>query len=154
MSTNAKSSPSVSPTSAPSSTPIQHREKGIRIFMWPKVIFLYPTAIVALICSLGMSIIHDRTHDPTKSLKAAVDAKHLTPERHLERRARHDMTRSTGSGRRKICSRCSFWRMFAFNLLVMALDFPAVLARRRDPRRSSSACSSFSGWARSFTSTC
>ena len=42
--------------------------------MWPKVIFLYPTAIVALICALGMSIIHDRTHDPTKPLKTAVDA--------------------------------------------------------------------------------
>ena len=40
--------------------------------MWPKVIFLYPTAIVALICALGMSIIHDRTHDPTKPLSQAV----------------------------------------------------------------------------------
>ena len=54
--------------------------------MWPKVIFLYPTAIVALICCVGMSIIHDRTHDPTKSLKSAVDpealdARHTTLER-------------------------------------------------------------------------
>ena len=45
--------------------------------MWPKVIFLYPTAIVALICALGMSIIHDRTHDPTKPLSEAVDSRQL-----------------------------------------------------------------------------
>jgi hypothetical protein len=67
MSTDAK--PSLPTTPAP---PVQHREKGIRIFMWPKVIFLYPTAIVALICAAGMSIIHDRTHDPTKPLSQAV----------------------------------------------------------------------------------
>ena len=45
--------------------------------MWPKVIFLYPTAIVALICALGMWCIDDRTHDPTKSLRTAVDAKRM-----------------------------------------------------------------------------
>ena len=76
MSTDAKSVPSSS-TPAPTA---QHRGPGIRIFMWPKVIFLYPTAIVSLICALGMSIIHDRTHDPTKPLKTAVDAKYLTQD--------------------------------------------------------------------------
>ena len=70
MSTDAKSAPS-SATPAPTGA---HHGPGIRIFMWPKVIFLYPTALVALVCALGMSIIHDRTHDPTKSLKMAVDA--------------------------------------------------------------------------------
>ena len=54
MSTEAKPSPPTTPGLAS-----QHREKGIRIFMWPKVIFLYPTAIVSLICAAGMSIIHD-----------------------------------------------------------------------------------------------
>ena len=41
MSTNAKPSISMSPEPA-----VKHREQGIRIFMWPKVIFLYPTAVV------------------------------------------------------------------------------------------------------------
>jgi hypothetical protein len=69
MSTDAKSATS-------SSTPVSsgtQRAPGIRIFMWPKVIFLYPTAIVALLCSIGMASIHDRTHDPTKPLRAAID---------------------------------------------------------------------------------
>ena len=43
--------------------------------MWPKVIFLYPTAIVALICAAGMQIIGDRVHDPAKSLSYAVDSR-------------------------------------------------------------------------------
>ena len=37
------------PATAPSSSPtIKHREKGIRIFMWPKMIYIFPSAIVAL----------------------------------------------------------------------------------------------------------
>ena len=46
----------------------------MKIFVWPKVIFLYPTAIVALLCWAGMWVNHDRTHDPTRSLKDAVKA--------------------------------------------------------------------------------
>jgi hypothetical protein len=118
MSTDAKSAPS-------SSTPAAHRGTGIRIFMWPKVIFLYPTAIVALICGLGMSIIHDRTHDPTKSLKSAVSDKILS--------AGHDTLGEEPATALNQVDRFRtpqnllamlFLGMFAFNLLVMALDFP------------------------------
>ena len=69
MSMDAKPSPS---SAAPTRT--IHREKGMKIFVWPKVIFLYPTAIVALLCWAGMWVNHDRTHDPTRSLKDAVKA--------------------------------------------------------------------------------
>jgi hypothetical protein len=121
MSTEAK--PSSSTTS--SGLPVSHREKGIRIFMWPKVIFLYPTAIVALICAVGMSIIHDRTHDPTKSLKAAVSAKHLPPG--AESLSDEPATSLDKVGRFLTPQNqlaMLFLAMFAFNLLVMALDFP------------------------------
>jgi hypothetical protein len=120
MSTDAK--PSTSSSSPTPST--QHRGPGIRIFMWPKVIFLYPTAIVALICALGMSIIHDRTHDPTKSLKSAVEAKYLTQDN-------DSLTDEPGTSDKVERFRTPqnllamlFLSMFAFNLLVMALDFP------------------------------
>ena len=125
-----------------------HREKGMKIFVWPKVIFLYPTAIVALICWAGMWINHDRTHDPTRSLKDAVkaladDAEIRLPSnpaaRHGEDRSLQDAAR-----RRHHCHAppptyehkvdrfkspqnllaMLFLGMFAFNLLVMALDFP------------------------------
>jgi hypothetical protein len=117
MSTNAKSSPT--------SIPAQHREKGIRIFMWPKVIFLYPTAIVALMCSIGMAMIHDYTHDPTKPLSAAVDPKHLTPEHAIPNDvAKEGITKVDRFLTWQNLLAMLFLAMFAFNLLVMALDFP------------------------------
>jgi hypothetical protein len=93
--------------------------------MWPKVIFLYPTAIVALICAAGMSLIHDRTHDPTKSLKTAVESKRLTG-------AQATLTDEPATSMDKVDRFLTtqnllamlFLGMFAFNLLVMALDFP------------------------------
>ena len=120
MSTDAKPS-----TSSSSPTPsIQHRESGIRIFMWPKVIFLYPTAIVALICALGMSIIHDRTHDPTKPLNTAVHEKYLLKSDN----SASDQAATSDKVERFLTPQnllaMLFLSMFAFNLLVMALDFP------------------------------
>jgi len=102
-----------------------HREKGMRIFTWPKVIFLYPTAIVALICAMGMWIIHDRTLDPTKPLRDAVDPRQLS-EIHAT------VTDAPATGLDKVDRFLTpqdllamlFLGMFAFNLLVMALDFP------------------------------
>jgi hypothetical protein len=121
MSTDAK--PSLPTTSEPT---VKHREKGIRIFMWPKVIFLYPTAVVSLICAAGMSIIHDRTHDPTIPLNQAVakgqlpqgesafgDAQNVSSVNKLDR----FWTPQNLLG-------MFFLAMLAFNLLTMALDLP------------------------------
>jgi hypothetical protein len=89
------------------------------------VIFLYPTAIVALLCGFGMMLIHDRTHDPTKALKSAVDKSLLKegqtslsdePATSLDRVERFRTPQNLLA--------MLFLGMFAFNLLVMALDFP------------------------------
>jgi hypothetical protein len=117
MSTDAKPVPS-------SSSPTQHREPGIRIFMWPKVIFLYPTAIVALICALGMSIIHDHTHDPTKPLNTAVHERYLSKgdSSGIDQPGTTDKVERFQTPQNLLAM--LFLSMFAFNLLVMALDFP------------------------------
>jgi hypothetical protein len=116
MSTDAKLAPS-------SSTPAAHHGTGIRIFMWPKVIFLYPTAIVALICAFGMSIINDRTHDPTKPLKSAVHKKYLTNDENLsDQPGTRDYVERFRTPQNLLAM--LFLGMLAFNLLVMALDFP------------------------------
>jgi hypothetical protein len=143
MSTDAKPSPS-SPIPPAS---VVHREKGMRIFVWPKVIFLYPTAIVALICWAGMWMNHDRTHDPTRSLKDAM--KNIGEE---EKAVGGQPADSTGKvshfktpheevtivsiapadSTHKVdrfktpqnLLAMLFLGMFAFNLLIMALDFP------------------------------
>jgi hypothetical protein len=118
MSTDAK------PTT-PAVPAVQHREKGIKIFMWPKVIFLYPTAIVALICAVGMQIIGDRVHDPSRPLDQAVDSRlvtadhgaalkdSVTPMEKLER----FWTPQNLLG-------MLFMAMLAFNLLTMGIDMP------------------------------
>src|SRR4051812_43720841 len=114
----------VTSSSTPAS-PTLHREKGIRIFMWPKVIFLYPTAIVALICALGMSLIHDQTHDPTKSLKSAVSSRHLNEAQGtLSDEPATSLTKVDRFRTPQNLLAMLFLAMFAFNLLVMALDFP------------------------------
>ncbi len=92
--------------------------------MWPKVIFLYPTALVALVCALGMSIIHDRTHDPTKSIKSAIDPKTLSPEHNLSDIPATNMTKVDRFLTPQNLLAMLFLGMFAFNLIVMALDFP------------------------------
>jgi len=93
--------------------------------MWPKVIFLYPTAVVAVICYFGMALINDRTHDPTKSLKTAVDSRHLT-EAHGTLSDEPATTMDKVDRFRTPQNQLAmlFLGMFAFNLLVMALDFP------------------------------
>ena len=52
--------------------PLKHREKGIRIFTWPKVIYIFPSAIVALICAIGMWSLKDKTYDPTGPSESAA----------------------------------------------------------------------------------
>ena len=50
---------STQPPSTP--RPVKQRDQGIRIFSYPKVIFIFPTLIVALICGTGMALIHGYT---------------------------------------------------------------------------------------------
>jgi hypothetical protein len=105
--------------------PHAHHDKGIRIFTWPKVIFLYPTALVSLICYFGMWMIHDQTHDPTKSPRSAFNAKDLAPGlENLSDEPGTQLTRVDRFSTPQNLLAMLFLAMFAFNLLVMALDFP------------------------------
>jgi hypothetical protein len=115
------------PVTSPSmSTAVHRREKGIRIFTWPKVIYIFPSAIVALICAIGMWTLKNETHDPTRPMPGATAPATTT--------APTDTTAAdTGQGPMSKRDRFStpqnllgvlFLSIFAFNLLVMALDFP------------------------------
>ena len=56
------------PVTTPATPPaIKHREKGIRIFMWPKMIYIFPSAIVALICAIGMWSLKEKSYDPSEA---------------------------------------------------------------------------------------
>jgi hypothetical protein len=93
--------------------------------MWPKVIFLYPTALVALFCAAGMAWIHDHTLDPTKAIKDAVPAHSLSPgHENLPDIPATSMDKVQRFKTPQNMMAMLFMGMFAFNLLVMALDFP------------------------------
>ena len=97
--------------------------KGIRVFTYPKVIFMFPTMIVALICAVGMKAIGDKTIDPAKAaISAPADANvHAGgPGTSTEAvPAKHDRFK-----RPENLFSVLFLGVFAFNLLIMAIDFP------------------------------
>ena len=104
----------------------QHRQQGIRIFMWPKVIFLYPTAIVSLICALGMHIIDDRVHDPSRPLDQAVERRQMagTDGRTAITDSSATMDKLDRFWTTQNLLGMLFLSMLAFNLLTMGLDLP------------------------------
>jgi hypothetical protein len=118
MSMDAK--PPVTTPATP--TKVKQRQQGIRIFMWPKVIYIFPSAIVALICAIGMWRINEKSYDPSKPVAIhtspteegpAVDA--TVPAR-MSQRDRFTTPQNLLG--------VLFLTVLGFNLLVMALDFP------------------------------
>jgi hypothetical protein len=111
-----------------SSAQVKHRDKGIRIFMWPKVIYIFPSAIVALICAIGMWSLKEKTYDPTLTAPAVAAPGAAAPAA-----APADKAQSPAAAKMSKKERFStpqnllgvlFLTVLGFNLLVMALDFP------------------------------
>jgi hypothetical protein len=118
MSMDAK--PPMTTPAAPAK--LQHREKGIRIFMWPKMIYIFPSAIVALICSIGMWVQDEKSYDPSVPVRVVTSPTDEGPGTTANVPARvtkHDrfLTVQNLLG-------VLFLTVLGFNLLVMALDFP------------------------------
>lgn len=111
------------PKSAPSERSLHSTRmdvNGIRIFTYPKVIYIFPTMIVSLICGIGMIMVGERIEDPTKPTYAAQvkansgDVSAVTPPV-----AAHERFKSVQN-----LLGVLFLGVLAFNLLTMALDFP------------------------------
>ena len=123
MASDSKASPPPPPSGAPG-TP-QHRGIGIRIFTYPKVIFIFPTFIASLICGVGMMMIGDNTIDPTKAATASASARDKTVAESKQTAAapahpaRHERFKTPQN-----LLGVLFLAVFAFNLLIMGLDFP------------------------------
>lgn len=111
-------------TAAPPQQPVKNRDQGIRIFTYPKLIFMFPMLITALICGIGMTLIGDETADPIKKEKAAMVAE--VKERTGSPPAK--VTATTLKHERFVRPQnllgVLFLGIFAFNLLILAMDFP------------------------------
>ncbi|MBV8487838.1 MAG: hypothetical protein JO161_06125, partial [Planctomycetaceae bacterium] len=111
----------VKPPEATSSSP-KHRDEGIRIFTWPKMIYIFPSAIVALICAAGMWRLREKTYDPTvvtpvvTTTTTDASGKPVTIPAPMTKLQRFRSPQNLMG--------VLFLTMLAFNLLVMALDFP------------------------------
>jgi hypothetical protein len=111
------------PVTTPATPPtIKHREKGIRIFMWPKVIYIFPSAIVALICAIGMWRLNEKSYDPSKPVTVVTSPTAEGPATATTVPAKvsqHDRFTTPQN-----LLGLLFLTVLGFNLLVMALDFP------------------------------
>ncbi|APW63816.1 hypothetical protein [Paludisphaera borealis] len=90
--------------------------------MWPKVIYIFPSAIVALICSLGMVSLQNKTYDPSKETVVKVTGAPSDPAA-VQSEVAH-MTKLERFRTPQNLLGVLFLTVLAFNLIVMALDFP------------------------------
>ncbi|MFO0960366.1 MAG: hypothetical protein U0800_23510 [Isosphaeraceae bacterium] len=120
----------------------------VRIFTFPKIIFLWPTFVAALVCGIGMTIYNNNTLDPKKQpaevvVKAPAKSAAPTPESPAgaippapaQSGAANEPTAAVEGDDvivripRRFNSPSNlmalfFLGVFAFNIIVLALDFP------------------------------
>ncbi len=132
MSTDAKSP---EPSTPPPAT--RGRERGVKIFMWPKVVYIYPSAIVSLICAIGMYALPHKEYDPSLgSPPAAVADANANASAKPAVNANADDAAAGAKGSGAPLSRRErfntpqnllgvlFLVVLGFNLVVIGLDFP------------------------------
>lgn len=109
MASDSKSNPSAARGGRPD-------VKGIRVFTYPKVIFMFPTMVVALICGIGMMVIQDNNQGKREVVTAAKVQAGQAP---VAPAPAHDRFKTPEN-----LLGVLFLGVFAFNLLIMAIDFP------------------------------
>src|SRR5581483_5886967 len=119
---HGRSSPmATDPKVTPANDPIL--VKGIRVFTYPKLIFIFPTFLTALICGTFMMVRGDNTVDPLKAPPGVVKVEAAPPIEKLKGEelilAKHQRFL-----RPENLLGVLFLGIFAFNLVIMALDFP------------------------------
>lgn len=118
------------PRPTASSMPVSQTHQGVRVFTFPKVIFLWPTLIAALICGIGMALIRNETSDPKKvgQVGSYTTEKHAAPAGDSvdgdgqEELVVIKVPRRFNSPQNLFA--VFFLGVFAFNMVVLSLDFP------------------------------
>ncbi|HMB07888.1 MAG TPA: hypothetical protein VKP69_29680 [Isosphaeraceae bacterium] len=108
-------------TANPESALVARRDQGIRIFTYPKTIFIFPTLVAALICGIGMQMIGDKTEDP---IKKAAEAQATAGEHPNTVPTPVPMAKHQRFVTPQNLLGILFLGILAFNLLIMAIDFP------------------------------
>ncbi len=103
------------------------RHGGMKIFTYPKIIFIWPTFLTAIVCAVGMAVAGNPTYDPTRPEKKPVEVR----EAELKAAQAPGTSASTTPARpvRRFSSiqnvlGMAFFVVFFLNLMIMAIDFP------------------------------
>ncbi len=119
--------------SDPKATPAHDRPmvKGIRIFTYPKLIFIFPTMVVALLCGLGMSLLGNPTEDPLKKTPGGAVVKDAGPAAETGTTTKSEepaepvkMLKHQRFVQPQNLLGILFLGILAFNLVIMGIDFP------------------------------
>lgn len=116
---------STDPKATPPATPLV-THKGVKIFSYPKIIFLLPTLVVSLMCGIGMVASGNHTEDPTRTKAAtavATPADSPPVAKDTDRGAAASATIRRFSTTQNVLGMI-FLFVFGLNLLIMAIDFP------------------------------
>ena len=115
---------STDPKSAASSAATR-QHKGMRIFTYPKIIFIWPTMVTAVICFIGMIVIRDDTTDPTKQHRAGTEVSKPVSDkdRAVDSNTPQDERPKRFSSAQNVFG-VLFITVFGLNILIMAIDFP------------------------------
>jgi hypothetical protein len=98
--------------------PTARHPKPIRIFHYPKIVFIFPTLVVSIICWLGMLMIKDQTIRPSQRSTAAA-------EKQTQAEANAKVIPDApdfNSTQNKLA--LLFLVTFALNMLILSFDFP------------------------------
>jgi len=103
-----------------------HREKGVRIFTYPKLIFIFPTLAMALIAWVGMLWIKDDTVKPvtTPVMQADIDARHQADVAQQAKTGAIPSRHAPAFKSPQNMLGLMFLGVFAFNILILTFDFP------------------------------
>jgi hypothetical protein len=103
--------------------------KGIRVFTYPKLIFLFPTMIAALVCGIGMTLLGNPTEDPVRHPQAVVKAGGAeSPPKSATNQDTTAPLTPMAKHQRFVTPQnllgVLFLGILGFNLIVMGIDFP------------------------------
>lgn len=129
------SDPKASPAAG---APPQVREKGVRIFTYPKIIFIFPTLVMSMICWVGMYLIPDvatinsaggREREEARVIKEGSPTPVAGASEAPQKVAPADKLLPIKSDpvrfkRKENLLGLLFLGVFFFNLLILAIDFP------------------------------
>ncbi|WZO99617.1 hypothetical protein EP7_001224 [Isosphaeraceae bacterium EP7] len=127
----------------PANKVVTNREKGVKIFTYPKIIFLFPTLIMSLVCWIGMLMTGDEVDAPSATAVSTIESGAITkadskgetktttvvekttakPAAPTTKQERQDRDFRDFKSPQNMLA-LLFLGIFVLNLLVLAIDFP------------------------------